>query len=293
MYSEWGVRNGKQTSRGRLRPSSLSLTTHHSPLTTHHSPLTTHHSRQQAGITLLELLVSITIVSLLATTALLAWRAGVSAWEKAGRQLEQGRAVLAAHQLLSEQIAAMTPYQAQLESGGQVLFFQGEPQTARFVSRYSLTHRAASGLYLVEYQVAEQQDGTPGGTRGLLLQETPLWGNEALAARVVGIENDSGTLRTRFHPFERGPAAVVLLEGLQECRFEYYRPPTPAQPGSWTGQWLEQRIGGGGGDLPAALRIHAVARQDSGALQPVTMVAAVRNYAPPRPRQTGLSIPGL
>ena len=224
--------------------------------------------KAEAGVTLLELLVSMTIVALLATTALFAWRVGVSAWEKANEQLEHDRTVLAAHHLVSEQIASMLPYQAQVERGGRVLFFQGEAETARFVTRYSLTHRAASGLYLAEYHVAEQTDGT----KQLLLQETPVWGNEELGARIAGRESEAGVLRTQFHPFERGPATVVLLEGLEECRFEYYLPATPGRPGSWTEAWS-----GGGDNVPAAMRIHAVPREDSGKLSPVTIAAAVRN----------------
>ncbi|MGH9783208.1 MAG: PulJ/GspJ family protein, partial [Terriglobia bacterium] len=127
------------------------------PSATHHSLLTTHH---EAGVTLLELLVSITIVALLAATALFAWRVGVSAWEKAGTQLEKGRHVLSAHQLLQEQIASMVPYEAWTQQGARAVFFQGEGQTARFVSRTSLAHRAASGLFLIEYHVTEADGGT-------------------------------------------------------------------------------------------------------------------------------------
>ena len=230
----------------------------------------------EAGITLLEMLVSITIVSLLATTALFAWRAGVSGWEKASALLEGDRTVLAVHQLVSEQIASMTPYQAPLQQGGRVMFFQGEAETARFVSRYSLTHRGASGLYLAEYHVAEQQDGT----RQLLFREEPVWRGAELGAKIAGRETESGVMRTRFLPFEGGATAVVLLERLAECRFEYYRPATAGRPGAWTDEWT-----GGGNEMPSAMRIHALAREDAGNLKPVTIAATVWNYAQRRARE--------
>ena len=47
-----------------------------------------------AGFTLLELLVSITIVSLLATTVLFGWRIAASAWQKANIHLQRSRTVL-------------------------------------------------------------------------------------------------------------------------------------------------------------------------------------------------------
>ena len=230
--------------------------------------------RAEAGVTLLELLVSITIVALLAATVLFAWRVGVSAWEKVGTQLEKGRGVLAAHQLLQEQIASMVPYEAWPEQRGRVVFFQGEAETARFVSRYSLTHRAASGLYLIEYHVAAQQ----GGTKQLLLKETPVRGNEELGALIRDIESHPEGVRLRLPPFERDPETVVLLEGLQECRFEYYRLASTGAQGIWTDEWVNRP-----NEVPPAMRIHAAASGDAGELAPVTIVAAVRNSVRWRP----------
>ena len=233
--------------------------------------------RAEAGVTLLELLVSITIVALLAATALFAWRVGVSAWEKAGTQLEKGRLVLSAHQLLQEQMASMVPYEAMTEQRGRAVFFQGEGQTARFVSRYSLANRAASGLYLIEYHVTEQQNGTV----QLLLRETPVRGNGELGAMVAAIESQPEGFRLRLPVFERDPETVVLLEGLRECRFEYYRRAATGEQGSWTDEWVPP----GRDEVPPAMRIQVVAQMDAGELTPVTIVAAVRNFA--RWRQPG------
>ena len=237
----------------------------------------------ETGVTLLELLVSITIVSLLSATALLAWRVGVSAWEKAAAQLQKGRSVLAAHQLLQEQIASMVPYEAWPEQRGRVVFFQGEAETVRFVSRYSLTHRAASGLYLIEYHVAAQEDGSPSTTlsstalgtgRQLLLKETPVRGNVELGALIRDIESHPEGVRLRLPPFERDPETVVLLEGLQECRFEYYRLAPTGEQGIWTDEWVNRP-----NEVPPAMRIHVVSSGKAGDLTPVTIVAAVRNFA--------------
>jgi len=226
--------------------------------------------RAEAGLTLLELLVSITIVSLLATTALFAWRVGSSAWQKASERMEKDRTVLAVHELLEEQIASMVPYQALAESGAREVFFQGEPGTARFVSRYSLAHRATSGLYLIEYQVAAQTDGT----RQLLLNESPVWGGQELGRLLGAAENRPEGLVRKFLPFERGPQTVVLLEGLRECRFEYYWSPGASQPGTWSEQWTVRND-----EVPQAMRIDAASPAGSGALKPATIVASVRNFS--------------
>lgn len=234
--------------------------------------------RAEAGITLLELLVSITIVSLLATTALFAWRVGSSAWQKASERMEKDRTVLAVHQLLEEQIASMVPYQALTEGGAREMFFQGEPGTARFVSRYSLAHRATSGLYLIEYQVTEQKDGT----KQLLLNESPVWGNQELGTLLASAQNRPEGLVRKYLPFKHGPQTVVLLEGLQECRFEYFRIPGANQPGTWTDQWTVRND-----EVPPAMRIEVTSAAGSGELKPATIVAAVRHFS--RRRESELS----
>ncbi len=253
----------------------------------------------EAGVTLLELLVSVTIVSLLATTALFAWRAGISAWEKAGTQLEEDRRVLAVHQLLQEQIASMVPYEARAERG-RTVFFQGEGQTARFISRYSLQQRSASGLFLVEYHVTAQPDPTPAtpldpagdkplrpGKR-LLLRETPVRGSEDLGALIGDIEPQPDGFRLRLPVFERDASTVVLLEGLQDCRFEYFRLTPNAAPdgplGTWTDEWVSRA-----NEVPAALRLHIVSAEDLGDLKPGTIVVGIRNFTwQPPPRAQGI-----
>ncbi|MBI4460963.1 MAG: prepilin-type N-terminal cleavage/methylation domain-containing protein [Acidobacteria bacterium] len=225
-----------------------------------------------SGFTLLELLVSITMVSLLVTTVLFGWRIAASAWGKASSRLEEERTVLSTHMLLQEQMASMTPQQAWVEGSGREVFFQGEPQAARFVSRYSLVHRAQSGLYLIEYQIAMQPDGT----EQLLLNESPVNSNEGLGNQIAGADMVPEGRKLRFAAFEPGAKTVRLLQGMQEIRFEYFRAASFSQPGEWTDQWLNFN-----NELPRAMAIRVVSRAESGALKPVSIVAAVRDFVRP------------
>ncbi|MBI4465014.1 MAG: prepilin-type N-terminal cleavage/methylation domain-containing protein [Acidobacteria bacterium] len=226
-----------------------------------------------AGFTLLELLVSITIVSLLATVVLFGWRIAISSWQKASSRLEEERTVFATHLLLQEQMASMAPYQTRTAQGLREFFFQGEPQAARFVSRYSLVHRARAGLYLIEYQIATQPDGT----QQLLLNEYPVNSSAGLGGRILGAEMLSGGRVLQFAAFEQGPQTVGLLEGMQEIRMEYYRAGAFSQPGAWVDQWQNMND-----ELPRAMAIRAVGRAASGTSQEVSIVAAVRNFSRPR-----------
>lgn len=229
------------------------------------------HGRQAtAGFTLLELLVSITIVSLLATTILFGWRVASAAWQRANDRLQQQRTVLATHQLLQEQMASMVPYQARTAAGASEFFFQGEAATARFVSRYALSHRARSGLYLIEYRIAEQSDGS----KQLLLNESPVGSREELGALLAGAEMIAAGRVLKFQEFHQRPETLALLEGLQECRFEYYRPATASQPPGWTDRWVSVN-----NELPRGMAIHAVAPAEATGPRPVAIVAAVQHYA--------------
>jgi len=222
------------------------------------------------GFTLLELLISFTIVALLATTVLFGWRIAASAWQKANLYSLRSRTVLETNQLLQEQIASMVPYQAITSAGNPETFFQGEPQSARFLSRYSLAGRAGSGLYRIDYQIAEGA----GGTKQLLLNEFPVRSREELGALIAGAETNNVERMLRFYPFERGPQTVTLLEGLRECRLEYYQPPVPPQPGYWRDHWSSNS-----GELPRGMAIRVLAPEQPDYLIPISIVAAIRDFS--------------
>ena len=126
--------------------------------------------------------------------------------------------------------------------------------------------------------MTEQTDGT----KQLLLNESPVWGSQELGTSLAGTENRSEGLVRKYLPFERGPQTVVLLEGLQECRFEYFRIPGPNQPGTWTDEWIVRTE-----EVPQAIRINVASPTGSGELKPTTSVTAVRHFS--RRRESQLS----
>ena len=167
-------------------------------------------------------------------------------------------------------MASMVPYQVPVSQGREELFFQGEPQTARFLSRYSLAGRAGSGLFRIEYQIEEGANGT----KQLLLNEFPVRSREELGALFAAAETTPTPRVPRYLPFERGPQTVTLLEGLRECRFEYFQPSPPPEPSSWNEQWT-----GLNGELPRGMAIRIVASAESADLTPVSIVAAIRYFS--------------
>lgn len=215
----------------------------------------------------MEMLVSVTIVSLLAATILFGWRVAASAWGRVNELTEEQRRAVAVHQVLATQIAEMVPAAVRTQSGGLSVFFQGEPQTARFVSRYSLAHRSRSGLYLVEYHIAA---GGAGGRR-LLLKETPVRGPQDYAPLLEGVEETAAGPLLRFAAFAQGAHTRVLLEGLDEAYFEYFR------DGEWVEQW-SSRVA----ELPRAMAIRIHAPAVGSRLTATTIVAGIEHYSRPR-----------
>src|SRR5260370_5889901 len=113
--------------------------------------------------------------------------------------------------------------------GGAEVFFEGTTKSARLLTRYSLDGRAGSGLHRVEYEISEG----PNGTRQLWMNEFLVRNREELGSLILGTEDDTTARILRFAPFERGMQTLTLIEGVQDCRFEYYRSPGPYQPGAW------------------------------------------------------------
>jgi hypothetical protein len=209
-----------------------------------------------------------TVLSLLATTILFSWRIAAGAWQKASSHLERSRTVLAVNQLLEEQMSSMLPYRVLNSDGIPELFFQGEAQTTRFLSSYSMAGRTASGLYRIEYQVV---DG-PNGAKQLLMNEYTVQSREELASLMSAPDPALKEQLFRFAPFERTPQTFTLIESLKDCRFEYYKPPVPPDPGSWVSRWISLR-----GELPGGMAIRMVAPADTADLKPVSVVAAIRD----------------
>ncbi|HHN72816.1 MAG TPA: prepilin-type N-terminal cleavage/methylation domain-containing protein, partial [Thermopetrobacter sp.] len=118
----------------------------------------------RAGVTLLELLIAVSLVSLLSTAVLVALHVGLNAMEKTNSRVIRNRRVLGAQRILEQQIAGMivTVAACGIQAGGPVAelpFFEGRPQTMRFVSSYSLEEGHRGYPRILEYQVIPRDDG--------------------------------------------------------------------------------------------------------------------------------------
>ncbi len=176
------------------------------------------------GFTLMELLVSFTLIGLVAVFIHLGYSVGLGAREKAEASLEAYQAAQASLDVLSRQVASMVPYvtrQQHEEQPVPVLLFRATRRSLGFVTTWSALSGFNGGLRFVQVFVADAgpDAATPG--RRLLLNERPLPPEERLRGPVVrGVARteDNRTLAVLARP-RPGPQSITLAEGLESVTF--------------------------------------------------------------------------
>jgi len=234
--------------------------------------------RPRSGVTLIEILIAVTLLTLLATGVLIAMRLGFNTMDKTNARLSQNRRVVNARRIIESEINgfvfSFAEFYPQPKFPTSVVFFQAEPQSMRFVTTYSLTDGLRGKPQFAEMQVVPGEKGA--GIR-LILNETPYTGPLQTGLRVAAIEPDPlGSPVTRFQPIEPGPSSFVLADRLAFCRFTYLeiQPIAPFQ--LWRPAWrLQQK-------LPLGVRIEmAPLDSTSNELHVTTVTALLRVNRPP------------
>ena len=228
---------------------------------------------KQAGVTLIEVLIAISLLSLLSVGILMALRVGLSALGKTNSRLIANRRVASAQRILEDQVAGFMGVVALCSPAPDLPrqpmpFFQGEPQSMRFVSTYSLEEAWRGRPHILEFQVIPGEDNR--GVRLIvneILYTGPLGAGLLCLGRVPDPVVATGV--PRFRPIEPMPRSFVIADKLASCRFSYLEPVPPPVVERWTPQWLQSR-------WPLGIRIEMVPLEDNPArLRPFTINARV------------------
>jgi len=224
--------------------------------------------RPQAGVTLIEILIAVSLLSLLSVGVLMAMRIGFNTMDKTDAHLVQNRRVSNARKIIENEIEGFIFTRAEWRPRPENLvilpFVQWEPQTMRFVTSYSLGDAWRGRPQIAELQVIPGERNV--GVR-LILNETPYTGPAQAGQTVTGIEQDPrlGSL-TRFAPVVPGPASFVLADQVAYCRFSYLEPRPEPPLTLWRPDWVQQQI------LPLGVRIEMAPLSASPAELHVTTV---------------------
>src|SRR5437764_12675560 len=120
------------------------------------------------------------------------------------------RRVASVQRILEAQVTNIMPVTALCNPGGdaaptRISFFQGELQSMRFVSSFSL-HEGDRGLpHILEFQVIPGENGT-----GVRLVVNELVYSGPRSAGVFCLGTPPGALAPAFRPIDPGPIALAL-----------------------------------------------------------------------------------
>ena len=106
--------------------------------------------RQKNGFTLIELIIAITILSLITVIIGGAFRLGIQAWEKGEKETGDSQRLRVLSSLLSQQLKSFYPYEIKMEDKDEkVVLFKGESDSITFVT--TLTDSSYGGFKWVKY----------------------------------------------------------------------------------------------------------------------------------------------
>jgi prepilin-type N-terminal cleavage/methylation domain-containing protein len=208
---------------------------------------------RNSGVTLIELLIAVTLLSLLAVGMLMALRIGFNSMDKANTKLLANRRSMATQQILRSQIEGLMPVSVLCapapgaSAAVKIMYFEGQPQSMRFISSYSLAEAARGLPRVLEFAVVPGDQGE--GVR-LIVNESPYTGPVGPRVSCLGMAPDPETniQRPQFPPVEPGPNSFVLADKLEHCSFSYRRVMPPPALDLWQPLWTLK-------DLPSAIHI--------------------------------------
>lgn len=230
--------------------------------------------RHNAGVTLMEVLIAVSLLSLLSFGLLTAMRLGLNTTQKANTTLMENRRVAGAQRVLEQELAGFIPVKAICASAlgappTQIAFFQGEPQAMRLVSTYSLQEAWRGVPRILEFLVISGAEGR--GVR-LVVNELPYTGPLGAGQLCTGLVIDTslGINVPQFRPIQAGPQSFVLADKLAFCRFLYLEPGKPPAVEHWRSDWVLPR-------WPLGVRVEIAPLEDNPArLRPLTITAAIQ-----------------
>jgi hypothetical protein len=229
--------------------------------------------RPTAGITLIEVVIAVTLLSMLSVGMLATIRMGFDGLHKTNSRLMENRRVAGAQRLLEQQLGGFMPVKAPCSGGPDApstpfAFFEGQPQSMRLVSTYSLQEAWRGEPRILELQVIPGEEGR--GVR-LIVNEIPYTGPLSAGRSCLGMGIDPATGLTvpQFAPIQASAQSFVLADKLAWCRFSYLEPGKPPDIDFWRPDWVLPR-------WPIGLRVEMAPLEDNPArLRPLTISTAI------------------
>ena len=210
-------------------------------------------SETSDGFTLLELIISLTIIAIIAMMVQNGFRLSVSAWEKGESAIEDQQRYRYVLELMQRQLASSLPHaSSNTAKTDSDVIFKGDDASLEFVSGVSLVPGNSSGMIRVRYSVGVKDD-----RKSVSFAESGLIDRLSVSSQDEPGEED-------WH---------ILISDIHDFAFEYLGrlPPEEAWDDAsfWESSWGESEAQKG---LPLALRVRFQANEDSSPLYLVVPV---------------------
>jgi general secretion pathway protein J len=219
--------------------------------------------RREAGITLLEVLIAVTLLSVLSAGMMMAMRIGISALGKTDSRLMENRRVAGAQRILEQELQAMIPVIAPCNGDGpRVSLFSGQQNSLTSVTGFSLQGAWRGRPQIIQmFTIPDER----GGVR-LVVNETPYTGPLNAGKFCTGVDGSAA----HFQVPSAGPNTYVLADHLRGVEFEYLRLGDSVEdPGIWGPEWKQA-------GWPYGIRVKMEPLEPSPArLQPISVTAPI------------------
>ncbi len=193
------------------------------------------------GFTLLEVVVSLTILGFILLIVFGAFRLGLSAWERGESTREEYQTVRTVTQLISRQLKSAFPYKIKTKKAeGDYLAFEGTAHSLKLVSALPVKAQRPEGFVYAFYEFRE---GGNGGGQLVLYEERAL-------------------NKDFFEEPPKEDSEVTLLQGITDLKFEYLREEDKLndQPEEWVEEWSAKEEKA----LPKSVRVSITFADKSG-----------------------------
>jgi general secretion pathway protein J len=174
--------------------------------------------RINAGFTLVEAMVALTIMSVVISVAFSGLRIGLDSWQRGSQRIDELDRRDTLERLLKQQIGSAYPWSFEID-GQKVTLFRGSAQKLEFVSEYSLAD-GASNFRKIDYAMNSGR---------LLYGEKPLYG---------------------YSPSESEERPTKEVGRFHQLSFSFWNRNRDGEP-VWLTEWTEKM------GLPDAVRVNA------------------------------------
>jgi prepilin-type N-terminal cleavage/methylation domain-containing protein len=194
------------------------------------------------GFTLVELLISMTLLALILTILFGGLRMSSKVWDAAEKNSVANTHLVSLQNFLHKQFAQIIPYKVNQQRDKNIVFI-GEHNRIHMIARMASRHDPG-GLYLISIAIEEGETG-----------------HELILRRVVS--------NPHFIDFKtlQNAEKLVLAENVDQLKFEYYGSGSKTGQARWMPAWTVQTR------LPLLIRMHLNSTNDR--KWPVLVVAPI------------------